>query len=60
MNKQNITLPNLDNYLNDYLSRGRLEEIKPLSALDIECMYIEHLAKAYNMLFDSLEQGVSV
>ena len=58
MTNESITINNLDNYLNDFLKRGSQSYDLPLSSLDIENLYIEHLAKAYDMVFEAIEPGV--
>lgn len=57
MINENNTIQNLDDYLNDFLHRDKRKDLKPLSALDIECLYLEHLAKAYGMVFDAIQPG---
>ncbi len=57
MKDENITINNLDDYLNDFLKRGSQSYDLPLSAIDIENLYIEHLAKAYNMIFNAIQPG---
>lgn len=57
MRNENFIIENVDNYLNDFLHVDQIKDLKPLSSLDIELMYLEHLAKAYNIIFDAFEPG---
>ena len=54
MINENTTVQNLDNYLNDFLQRDQKKDLKPLSTVDIETMYMQHLAKAYDIIFNSI------
>ena len=57
MISENITITNLDDYLNDFFQCHKIKDSNVLSDLDIECMYIEHRAKAYSLAFNAIQPG---